>query len=321
MMTDNNLNTNIEKLFRNYSEEPSSNCWEAVSQKLDIVMPVQSSVSNVPSSSNTFSKFISTTIGKTVAIFTGVAIACVALISVFVSQNEQTLALIQNQPTTVNQIIVDSSTAKTPIITENSNIHQVDSRNSNSTNVIEPSNSASNNVDNKTQINQPFSNFTQPLIAQTHTPTTPSKTVSKLEVHSSIPAKTTAIESIGTPTVSADDEETTSEVVATSENISTENQGVKTSESNLRQFGVVFPNVFTPNGDGFNDFFVIKNIEKISQNRLIVINANGLKVYEANNYQNNWDADNVPNGSYFYVLESKIDGASQTFYGTIQIIR
>ncbi|MEI6346411.1 MAG: gliding motility-associated C-terminal domain-containing protein [Bacteroidota bacterium] len=320
-MADNNLNTNIEKLFRNYSEEPPSNCWEAVSQKLDVVMPVQSSVSNVPSSSNAFSKFISTTIGKTVAVFTGVAIAGVALISVFVSQNEQTPALIQNQPTTVNQTIVDPSTTKTPIITENSNTHQVDPRNSNSINVIEPSNSASNNVDNKTQINQPLSNISQPIIAQTHTPTTPNKTVSKLEVHSSIPTKTTAIESIVTPTVSADDEETTSDFIATSENISTENQGVKTSESNLRQLGVEFPNVFTPNGDGFNDFFVIKNIEKISQNRLIVINANGLKVYEANNYQNNWDADNVPNGSYFYVLESKIDGASQTFYGTIQIIR
>jgi gliding motility-associated-like protein len=227
----------------------------------------------------------------------------------------------QNQLTTVNQTIADSSKTKTPIITENFKSDQIDSRNSNSTNAIEQSNSVSNNVDNKTQINQPFSNISQPLIAQSLTPTTPTKTVSKFEVHSSTPTKTTAIESIVNPTVSADDEENTSDVVAISENISTENQGIKTTESNLRQLGVEFPNVFTPNGDGFNDFFVIKNIEKISQNRLIVINANGLKVYEANNYQNNWDADNIPNGSYFYVLESKIDGTSQTFYGTIQIIR
>jgi gliding motility-associated-like protein len=84
---------------------------------------------------------------------------------------------------------------------------------------------------------------------------------------------------------------------------------------------MVFPNVFTPNGDGFNDFFVIKNIEKISQNRLIIINSNGAKVFEANNYQNNWDASNVLNGSYFYVLETKVDGKTQSYYGSIQIIR
>jgi transcriptional regulator with XRE-family HTH domain len=61
--------------------------------------------------------------------------------------------------------------------------------------------------------------------------------------------------------------------------------------------------------------------EKISQNRLIIINSNGAKVFEANNYQNNWDASNVLNGSYFYVLETKVDGKTQSYYGSIQIIR
>lgn len=84
---------------------------------------------------------------------------------------------------------------------------------------------------------------------------------------------------------------------------------------------LVFPNVFTPNGDGFNDMFVIKNIDESSNNRLVIVNANGVKVFEANNYQNNWDAINVPVGAYFYVFETKVDGVSQSFYGNIQIIR
>jgi gliding motility-associated-like protein len=67
--------------------------------------------------------------------------------------------------------------------------------------------------------------------------------------------------------------------------------------------------VFTPNGDGINDKFVIKNLDQYPVNHLQVFDRTGKVVYETNNYSNNWDG--TVNGkllvkdSYFYVLTIK----------------
>jgi len=61
-------------------------------------------------------------------------------------------------------------------------------------------------------------------------------------------------------------------------------------------------NVFTPNGDGFNDFFVIKNIEYFPGSRLLIFNRWGETVYESNDYKNDWDGLGQPAGTYFYVF-------------------
>ena len=69
------------------------------------------------------------------------------------------------------------------------------------------------------------------------------------------------------------------------------------------------PNVFTPNGDGKNDYFEIKGIDNpcMEFNRLIIFNRWGKKVYEAVGSQFRWDGRNNGNaladGIYFYVLE------------------
>jgi gliding motility-associated-like protein len=73
--------------------------------------------------------------------------------------------------------------------------------------------------------------------------------------------------------------------------------------------------LFSPNGNGMNEYFTIECIEKY-ENTLMVFNRWGNKVYEAVNYKNNWDgtsnarfavsADNkLPSGTYFYVLKVK----------------
>ena len=45
-------------------------------------------------------------------------------------------------------------------------------------------------------------------------------------------------------------------------------------------------NIFTPNGDGLNDFFFIKNLEQFPNSKLEVFNRWGNLVYSDNNYQN-----------------------------------
>jgi len=67
--------------------------------------------------------------------------------------------------------------------------------------------------------------------------------------------------------------------------------------------------VFSPNGDGIDDFWVIENIERYTDNTIIIFTGNGSTVYEASPYNNNWDAvyngKNLPEGAYFFIIQVK----------------
>jgi gliding motility-associated-like protein len=71
---------------------------------------------------------------------------------------------------------------------------------------------------------------------------------------------------------------------------------------------VLLPNAFTPNNDGYNDFFEIKGIQDFLDNEITIFNRWGLIVYNNENYFNTWDGrDNNGNmlsdGTYFAVLK------------------
>jgi uncharacterized repeat protein (TIGR01451 family)/gliding motility-associated-like protein len=81
------------------------------------------------------------------------------------------------------------------------------------------------------------------------------------------------------------------------------------------------PNVITPNGDGSNDRFEIKGLGRFVSNEIVIINRWGDSVYQRVNYQNDWSANGLSNGTYFYVLVT-IDeaGKRHEFKGWIQVI-
>lgn len=70
------------------------------------------------------------------------------------------------------------------------------------------------------------------------------------------------------------------------------------------------PNVFTPNGDGTNPVLVFDQLQYYPSSYLYVYNRWGNLVYEKENYQNNWDGGDLPEGVYYYVLNIE-------FYGSI----
>ena len=109
------------------------------------------------------------------------------------------------------------------------------------------------------------------------------------------------------------------------------------------------PNVFTPNGDGVNDYFIIsldsgggsgtsgddhrstrddvleyENYEPLSRyyesSELTIFNRWGRVVYHVKDYQNNWDGGGLSDGTYFYVL--KCHGLKQdaTYQGSVMIV-
>ena len=68
---------------------------------------------------------------------------------------------------------------------------------------------------------------------------------------------------------------------------------------------ITVPNVFTPNGDGFNQYFVIPKIELYNDAELRVVDRWGMPVYRSNGYKNDWDGGDLSTGVYYYVLDLK----------------
>jgi gliding motility-associated-like protein len=71
-----------------------------------------------------------------------------------------------------------------------------------------------------------------------------------------------------------------------------------------------FPNVITPNGDGKNESFYIKGANE-QKTSVMIFNRWGEKIYENLAYDNNWSAEGLTAGVYYYkanmhVLNTKI---------------
>jgi len=82
-----------------------------------------------------------------------------------------------------------------------------------------------------------------------------------------------------------------------------------------------FPNIITPNGDGKNDYFVITGADLIysdgNPTNLCIYNRWGKKVFETENYNNDWDGDNLADGVYYYIFEY-LEG--ETYTGSLTIL-
>jgi len=80
---------------------------------------------------------------------------------------------------------------------------------------------------------------------------------------------------------------------------------------------IVIPTGFSPNGDGFNDYFVITDIDQYPNANLRIFNRWGNLVYEMDRYDNTWNGfsnvekikigEVLPNGTYYYILDLKND--------------
>ncbi|RSK37141.1 gliding motility-associated C-terminal domain-containing protein [Hymenobacter metallilatus] len=76
------------------------------------------------------------------------------------------------------------------------------------------------------------------------------------------------------------------------------------------------PNVFTPNGDGKNETFVLTAGQE--GNKVQIFNRWGRLIKEYANYQNDWTGEEQPAGVYYYLLT---DRAGKTTKGWVQLSR
>jgi len=86
---------------------------------------------------------------------------------------------------------------------------------------------------------------------------------------------------------------------------------------------LLIPNAFTPNGDGNDDTWQIDRIGNFNENKVIVFNRWGNKIFETNHYQrgNEWDGtikgSPAPLGTYYYVITL---GNGKSYTGPLTIL-
>ncbi|MBC7412378.1 MAG: gliding motility-associated C-terminal domain-containing protein [Bacteroidia bacterium] len=93
--------------------------------------------------------------------------------------------------------------------------------------------------------------------------------------------------------------------------------------------GIKYSNVFSPNGDGSNDFFVFPNIGLDDDFTLSIYDRWGLLIFETNGKNVGWDGrtlagKSVTEGTYYYVLQAKSAAATAKPYdskGTITVMK
>ena len=117
----------------------------------------------------------------------------------------------------------------------------------------------------------------------------------------------------------------------------TTDQGCQSTVSHVVyiEADLIFPNIITPNGDGKNDVFAIKNMNPLMPNILSIYDRWGKKVYEKQNYQtyaregdqqiynesDGFTGEKLSDGVYFYSFHYEGYTKAVDYHGTLTIIR
>lgn len=88
---------------------------------------------------------------------------------------------------------------------------------------------------------------------------------------------------------------------------------------------ITIVNAFSPNGDGFNDVWNIKNISTFPNCVVNIYNQWGTIVFESKGYTKPWDGTykgkQLPTDTYYYIIDLKDDDATKPFTGSVTIVK
>jgi gliding motility-associated-like protein len=83
-------------------------------------------------------------------------------------------------------------------------------------------------------------------------------------------------------------------------------------------------NVFSPNGDGVNDQWIINDLQYYPNCTVDIYNRYGQQIYFSRGYSHPWDGSYkgqaVPTGSYYYIINPN-DGTANKFAGSLTVMR
>jgi gliding motility-associated-like protein len=88
-------------------------------------------------------------------------------------------------------------------------------------------------------------------------------------------------------------------------------------------FNFTITNIITPNGDGKNDTWYIRNIDQYPACSIKIFDMDNRELFSASPYLNDWDGryngDPLPDGTYYYVMSCP--GSEKEFKGYITLLR
>ncbi|MCZ2357158.1 MAG: gliding motility-associated C-terminal domain-containing protein [Bacteroidia bacterium] len=92
---------------------------------------------------------------------------------------------------------------------------------------------------------------------------------------------------------------------------------------------IIFPNVFTPNGDGRNDYFIPIKARSVKSIRLQIFDRWGVWLSSSNNINNLWDGTyhgkDVPEGVYYWIADVEFEHLEtqkpNSYRGVITLLR
>ncbi|MBO4488295.1 MAG: gliding motility-associated C-terminal domain-containing protein [Bacteroidales bacterium] len=298
---------NIKDILETHEMTPSDHCWQQLSQRLDQLTPQaegsasDSGASATHGATNSMARVATVAKSKLILAMVGLGIAGGVI-------TLTTVALLKDSPTpptsapattivTNDTVTTDSEPESTyqPTLTESA---PAVSRNEMVS--TEPP-AESNPYDHPSVVSTPQP---APAIVETH-PTAPSP-------HPLAPQNPMAL-----PTnVTLPSQQVIS---AQADPVVQEHPEVLDTPEALQKLEI--PNVFTPNGDGINDLFVIRGSDHCAKRQLTVRDRNGRVVYQSNLYENNWDGGDCPDGTYFYQFTFGLHQFEETLQGSVTIIR
>lgn len=326
---ENRFDKEIQELFKAYEEQPSANCWDKVSSQLDAMQNIpDASQEAANSSANTsaFTQFAGSIAGKiTIAVASVAAIGGLSYLIISNSDSSNTSPTITDTASnveiliddneyaedTISQVIVEQSTTSNevqkPVIVQNSSISEEkqqiqkeENENRNASNSVSENNSVTQNQPVITQVAEPKN---QPKEAEKQQIAQKQETVKPKQEKKEISEKQKIVQ----------EQSNTNTEIPKEEQIQ-ENPPIDVSK-------IPISNLLTPNGAGYNDYFIISNIDEYPENNLVVFGKDGKVVYERPNYRNEWNGENVSDGVYYYIFSFFYEGKTFMRRGSITIRR
>jgi gliding motility-associated-like protein/uncharacterized repeat protein (TIGR01451 family) len=84
----------------------------------------------------------------------------------------------------------------------------------------------------------------------------------------------------------------------------------------------IYPTTITPNGDGHNDYFEIPFALSYPNNHITIFNRTGNMVYTKKGYYNEFNAEGLPDGTYYYIfVYVDENGKRHRLYGPLWVTR
>ena len=311
----------IKRLLENVEVKPSAHCWEAIEGNL----AAAAGAAGAAGTAATATKVAGHTLSTAAKIIIGAVGAAAIATTAIILSLPKTDSVVPTQQNTDNQIVITDSTHTDELLAEVTEV------------TTDPQPAQPAVITSTPETSQPSeATADESSVAATDGATASTEPAPKVAETTTVPAPASPKAApSSTPTKSpvapAQPKPTTKPAVTTKQQPSSsltdlsdpvlDDAETFNSIDFTPPVALIIPNVITPNGDGYNDVFIIKGIEQTERNRLIIRNSSGTIVFQTVNYRNDWGAPNIANGTYFYQFVYTLHGIDETRTGTLTIMR